>query len=75
MKKSFWVISITIAIVILMALISAKEKDRLVAPGLAPSPTPAPTSNTPKTFQFDSSTDLKGELEKINPQVLDSDFE
>ncbi|MDP3974182.1 MAG: hypothetical protein Q8P92_05125 [Candidatus Daviesbacteria bacterium] len=38
-------------------------------------PTPIPTPNAPKTFQFDSSTDLKQELEKVNPQVLDSDFE
>lgn len=29
----------------------------------------------PKTFQFDSATDLKMELNKVNPQVLDSDFE
>lgn len=40
----------------------------------APSPTEAPP-NEPKTFQFDRSTDLKAELGKINPQVLDSDFE
>ncbi len=41
-----------------------------------PTPTviPAPP-NAPKTFNFDSSTDLKAELEKINPQILDSDFE
>lgn len=29
----------------------------------------------PKTYTLDSSTDLKKELESINPQVLDSDFE
>lgn len=39
---------------------------------LAPSPTAEPK---PKTFQFDSSTDLEKELEKIDPKVLDSDFE
>ena len=38
------------------------------------SPTPVPP-NAPKTFKFDSSTDLKVELEKINPQILDSDFQ
>ncbi len=37
--------------------------------------TPATTPNAPKSFQFDSSTDLKMELDKVNPQVLDSDFE
>lgn len=39
---------------------------------------PSPTvvlSNAPKTFKFDSSTDLKKQLDNINPQVLDSDFE
>lgn len=36
--------------------------------------TPVPTPNTPKTFRFDSSTDLKKELDSINPQILDSDF-
>ena len=38
-------------------------------------PTPVASPNAPKTFNFDSSTDLKQELEKVNPQVLDSDFE
>lgn len=38
----------------------------------SPTPSPAPT---PKTFKFDKSTDLKKELETINPQVLESDFE
>ena len=42
------------------------------------SPSPSPTlaqPDVPKTFQFDSSTDLGAELKKVNPQVLDSDFE
>ena len=39
----------------------------------SPSPTLAPPK-APKTFQFDSSTDLKSELEKVNPQVLEDDF-
>lgn len=42
--------------------------------------TPVPSStllpvSTPQTFKFDGSTDLKKELDSINPQVLDSDFE
>lgn len=40
-----------------------------------PAPTPVPTPNAPKTFKFDGSTDLKMELDKVNPEVLDSDFE
>ncbi len=58
----------------------------LVVPSLSgayqqtPSPSPVyepaqPAYNPPKDFKFDSSTDLKQELEKVNPQVLDSDFE
>lgn len=31
--------------------------------------------NSPKTFKFDSSTDLKAELGKVDPKILDSDFE
>lgn len=53
----------------------------LISPGFssnkpASSPTPTPVApNAPKTFKFDSATDLEAELEKVNPQVLDSDFE
>lgn len=37
-----------------------------------PTLTPTPT---PITFNFDKTTDLKAELDSINPEVLDSDFE
>lgn len=37
--------------------------------------TPAPTSfNQPKEIKYDSATDLKKELDTVNPQILDSDF-
>ncbi len=39
-----------------------------------PEPTVAPP-NAPKVFQYDSATDLDAELEEINPQINDSDFE
>lgn len=60
-------------------LISSNKNDGKIwspfsKPNQSPSPTPVPP-NAPKTFQYDSSTDLKKELENINPQVLDSDFE
>lgn len=43
---------------------------------IQPTPTTSmATPNAPKTFNFDSTTDLKQELEKINPQILDHDFE
>lgn len=31
--------------------------------------------NKPQELKYDSSTDLKKELDGVNPQVLDSDFE
>lgn len=43
-----------------------------------PDPLPAaqtPSYNPPKEVRYGSSTDLKQELDSINPQVLDSDFE
>ena len=36
---------------------------------------PAASPESPKTFKFDETTDLKAELEKVTPKVLDSDFE
>lgn len=39
---------------------------------VTPTPTPAPT---PVVFQFNNSTDLNKELNTVNPQVLNSDFE
>lgn len=35
----------------------------------------ASPSPTPKNFRFDRTTDLRSELNKINPEVLESDFE
>lgn len=60
---------ILIAVVIILLIITPKKQS-----GFLPSPTSTPAP-TPKTFKFDSSTDLKKELESISPQVLDSDFE
>ena len=59
----------------------SKQDNSLAIPQVFQSttqPTPAPTPdpiNAPKTFKFDKSTDLKKELDSINPEVLDSDFE
>lgn len=39
--------------------------------------TPLPSAssyNPPKEIKYDSSTDLKKELDSINPKVLDEDF-
>lgn len=37
--------------------------------------TPFNTYNPPKEFKFDSSTDLETELDSVNPQVFDGDFD
>lgn len=40
--------------------------------------TPQPVASNyapPKEVKLDASSDLEAELEKVNPQVLDSDFE
>jgi len=39
---------------------------------VSPTPTPSPT---PIEYNFDKTTDLKKEIETINPEVLDSDFD
>lgn len=57
--------------------ILTKKENKPVGPTLTtqtaiPTPTPTPAL---KTFKFDGSTDLKKELEQINPKVLDVDFE
>lgn len=39
------------------------------------SPVASSSYNPPKEVKYDSSTDLKKELDSVNPQVLDSDFE
>lgn len=82
-KISIIFIIVIIFIAVILFLTQVEKTKTLVNPGglltgktesLAPAPTPAPP-NAPKTFKFDSSTDLDAELEKVDPQVLDSDFE
>lgn len=58
-------------------IFSDKTSDKLissVASSVTQQPTPTPTP-TPIIYNFNESTDLKKELETINPQVLDSDFD
>lgn len=77
-EKGRKIIAISILIIVVgmfWVVLSGNKSDKLANPSPVPTDTPAPTPNAPKTFKFDSSTDLKAELEKVNPQVLDSDFE
>lgn len=74
-KKHFLTIVIfcLVGITFWLVLKNAVKKDgSLVGP--TPTSEPSTVSNAPKTYSFDSSTDLKAELEKVNPQILDSDF-
>ncbi len=43
----------------------------LANPNYEPSPSPSPTT---KQFKFDKSTNLQKELDSINPEIKDSDF-
>ena len=79
MKKIIFVTLILIIGYVLFIMAQGGSPKELVNPNFSqmitkstPTPTPKPTL---KTFQFDSSTDLKSELEKVNPKVLDSDFQ
>lgn len=76
MRNKIIFIVVIIFIAFIMTILFKKEgTDTLATPQLkttlAPSLLPSPT---PKQFKFDSSTNLKQELETVNPQVLDSDF-
>lgn len=84
MKKTILLLGVLIIIIVGMFWMGSKNGPNvLVGSGFTqifnkstptPSSTPAPP-NAPKTYSFDSQTDLKSELEKVNPEVLDSDFE
>lgn len=68
MKSKWWIILIIIVVAVIIFWQKPKV-DNLVSPA-----SPNTTLNAPATFNFDSSTDLKKELNSINPQILDSDF-
>lgn len=82
MKKK----TIIIAIVAMLTLgflmfKSTPQNNTLASPNfdlshpLSPTPTPTPEPpSPPKQFKFDGSTDLKKELDSIDPKVQDSDF-
>lgn len=89
MNSKIFIVAVGITIVALTAgifiLTPRGWKANLVSPGFNPlvaaiqksnpEPSPSPNIKTPKEFKFDATTDLKMELEKVNPEVLDSDFE
>ena len=87
MKSKIFIIALFSMILITMVFIFAPRrwKANLVSPGFnplglavqksAPTPTSIPNIKAPKELKFDATTDLKAELEKVNPQVNDIDFE
>lgn len=55
------------------------KKDSLVSPFLGKEinntvPSSTPFYNPPKEIKYDSSTDLKQELESVNPEISEDDF-
>ena len=72
-NKAIFLVVLTVLTTIVVYSVTNKQQITHQQP--TPISTPVPTPNAPKTFNFNSSTDLKAELEKVNPQVLDSDFE
>ena len=85
MKKLLVILAlIIIAVVIYLTIVNNLSNGKLVVPSVTPlvfQAKPESDDNKvdapdgPKTFKFDRNTDLNAELEKIDPKVLDSDFE
>ena len=82
MNRRVIITVLLLALVVLIWFVSRSSfGQKLTGPGFSqtlgeqiPDPTPA-APVAPKTFQFDATTNLETELEKVNPEVLDSDFE
>lgn len=72
MNKIWWIVPVLV--VLIFVLLGSKKSTDLVKPAATVVPTSTPIS-VPKEYKFDSLTDLKKELDSINPQVLESDFE
>mgnify|MGYP001596331852 FL=1 len=77
-KKIIFIIILIVITVITIFKFAPQgwEGKKMISPfsGTVQTPVPSPTP-IKKEFKFNSSTDLKVELEKVNPQILDSDFE
>lgn len=83
MNRKFVIVIITFIIVIILSLSRYQPGSNLISPLLSlpktnrVSATPIPTSvppQAPQTFKFNRSTDLKKELDQVNPAVTDQDF-
>lgn len=76
---------VTIVLILLLVVVVLAVKGivsgngQLISPFLEKTtssviPSPPPFFNPPKEIKYDSNTDLKQELETVNPQVEDTDF-
>lgn len=72
---SIIIIILSIAVLIWVIMAKGGNQEKLITPGGNQTVQPTTSSyNPPKEIKFDSSTDLKEELEKINPEVVEEDF-
>jgi hypothetical protein len=77
------VVAVILVVIILLTIVNNMNNKNggLVSPFLGKAasktvlPSQTPSYNPPKEIKYDSSTDLKKELESVNPQVLDEDFQ
>lgn len=82
-KKILIILVLAVATILTIANFVTSKGNKLVEPTRMQQITTQPAASpkaeeppaTPPTFIFNSSTNLKQELEKVNPQILDSDFE
>ncbi len=84
MKSTLITVLLFIILIIVIVVVVHPQSSSLISPSLsaknsqADAVTPTPTAVPPvepQTYQYDRSTDLKAEFNKVNPQVLDSDFQ
>ncbi|MCR4306202.1 MAG: hypothetical protein NUV73_03915 [Candidatus Daviesbacteria bacterium] len=81
-KKILLILFLVILVIIVIFFGIRRSSTSLVSPAarqvsaeINNSPMPSTSSNQPKEIRYDSSTDLQKELDSVNPQVIDSDFE
>lgn len=81
MSRKIIIIAIILMVVFIWLVGKSGIQQRITAPGFSQTlgtSTPEPSATAPvapTTYEYDASTDLEAELEKINPEVLDSDFQ
>lgn len=73
--KNKGIIILLIMIILGIFLLGNLSSQKVTAPqtfSVSPTTTPIPT---PIQYRFDSSTDLKKELDSVDPIILDNDFD